>query len=160
MSPKAKFKPTRRSRVSREVAPAFVFVGSANSLLEFTTVAASLRSSRTLKDAIQAIDLSMEDLGSRLGRSPQFAKQRPAGFSKTYISLINKGAKPASRRIQSAIAWVMCEILSDIAGDPIGVAIKIDRSGWRFTLARTCPKCGPYVLARSNQRRCPRCKGK
>lgn len=151
----AKSRTPRHSRGESDELPTFHFPDNDSGLLAFTSVVASIRASKCLKDVLSILDLTFEDFGRRLGQSPQFAKQRPDGFSKTYLSLIDHGRKPCSKRMSAAIGFVIGQVLSQMTGEIIGVHVSRN-SPWKFRLAKRCEEHGPFELI-GNRRHCPVC---
>lgn len=152
---KAKSRTPAKSRRNQNEFKNFTFYTGDSGLLSFTSIAARVRSSSSLKQVLQALDMTMEELGLRIGVTPEFKTQRPQGFSKTYISLIDRRQKPLTQRMLKAIEYVLSKTLSDMAGEIIGVEATLN-SPWHFRLSKVCAEHGPYEL-KGNRRHCPIC---
>lgn len=152
---KAKSRNRANSGATRRELSTFTFSMSENGLLSFTKSVALIRASKSLASVLALIDMRLEDFGAALGKTAQFCKSRPEGFSKGYISQISANHRTISPRMVKAIEAVLQQEISDLLGRPIGIKVS-HNSPWHFRLAAICEKHGPYELIGS-RKHCPVC---
>lgn len=154
MAKKAKSTRTRQSRGKSNELPQIIVHGVQTGLLRFTSLIADLRDVHSVKAVYELLGLTGEEFGAALARTPEVGRKTP--YSKTYISLLNSGAKKLHRTHLAGMARLLTDYIHRMTGDTLGVSVTRN-SPLKIRVFKICETHGPFEL-KGNRKHCPLCQ--
>lgn len=153
MAKKAKSQRTRQTRGKSIELPQIIIHGVQTGLLRFTSIISDLRAVHSVKAVYELLGMTGEEFGAALARTPEVGRKTP--YSKTYISLLNSGAKKIHRTHLAGMARLLTDYIHRMTGETIGVSVTRN-SPLKVRVFKVCDEHGPFEL-KGNRKHCPQC---